>query len=289
MKITNSQGLPQPFVDMAMPDYEYKPKEYRVTSMLKGVREILLTARHREEISEDVSNMMWALFGTAAHKVLERSKEGTNQLKENRLREQFGEYTLSGQFDLYDADTETITDYKTCSVWKVVKEEYEDWEKQMLMYGYMLRQIGFSVCRGEIVAIMKDHSKRDAKRERSYPQYPVRKITFEWDFRDFEKIKNFIENKFDEIRRCENVPDDDLPICEPSERWAKPESWAVKKKGKSRALRVLSSFEEALAWREENGGDDIEHRPGENRKCEEYCSCNEFCSFYKNEVKGVTQ
>lgn len=286
MKITNAQGLPQPFVDMATPEYTYKPYEYRVTTILKGVREILLTERHRDEIVTDVSEMIWALFGTAAHSILENSKEGANQIKENRLREKFGKYTLSGQFDLYDADTETIIDYKTCSVWRVVKQEYDDWERQMLIYGLLLQRAGFGVRRGEIVAIMKDHSKNKAKYEPDYPKLPVKKITFEWDFTDFDRIRDFIENKFAQIDRYENTPDDELPVCTPKERWVQDSKWAVMKKGRKSSLRNLSTYDEAITWKLEHGGDYIEERPGSDRKCEDYCSCCEFCSYYKDTYGG---
>ena len=38
MIITNKLGLPKPLVDMATQDYVYKDNEYRVTSLLKGIR-----------------------------------------------------------------------------------------------------------------------------------------------------------------------------------------------------------------------------------------------------------
>lgn len=286
MIVTNVRNLPMPFVDAAHSDYEYKPNEYRVTTLLKGVREILLTERHRDEITADASEMVWAIFGTAVHSILERGREGVNQIKENRLRETFGEYTISGQFDLYDADTATITDYKTCSVWRVVDGNYSEWERQMLIYGLMLRKAGFDVKRGQIVALMKDHSKSKAKRERDYPKYPVQIISFEWDFTDFEKIENYIRNKLAEIERYKNVPDDELPLCSLEERWAKPEKYAVMKKGRTKSLRNLPTYGEACAWQAEHGGDYIETRKARSPKCEEYCSCCEFCSFYNNEVKG---
>ncbi len=287
MKITNKLNLPQPFVELATSDYTYTDKEYRVTSLLKGFKEAILERRHGDEIEQDVSDMIWLLFGTAAHSVLEKQKEGVNELKETRLKQKFGDYTLSGQFDLYNAETETISDYKTCSVWKVVKSDYEDWRKQLLMYAYMLQEIGFPVKNGEIVAIMKDHSKQKAKTESGYPLYPVQKIEFKFNENDFRDIKEFIEGKFSILSYCETLEDDQIPECTPEQRYNTGDKYAVMKNGRKKALRLLDSAEEAGQWKYDNGGDYIEVRKGEDKKCAEYCSCSEFCNYWreKREIK----
>ena len=57
------------------------------------------------------------------------------------------------------------------------------------------------------------------------------------------------------------------------------------KKGRKTALRVLNSQEEAEEWMAANGGDHIEVRPGEDKKCKDYCSVCEFCNYYRERVK----
>ena len=120
MKFTNQLNLPQPFVSAAESDYRYTPKRYSATALLKGVRQYILERRHDDEITEDVSDMVWAVFGTAVHGILESAQETDTQLKENKLVVDMPNgYQLSGIFDLYDDATGTVTDYKTASVWKV--------------------------------------------------------------------------------------------------------------------------------------------------------------------------
>ena len=75
MIITNKLGLPQAFVEMAKSDFTAEPKTYRVTSLLKGIRETILEKRHADEIEQDVSDMIWLLFGTAVHGILEKQQE----------------------------------------------------------------------------------------------------------------------------------------------------------------------------------------------------------------------
>ena len=54
MIITNKLGLPQAFVEMAKSDFTAEPKTYRVTSLLKGIRETILEKRHADGIEQDV-------------------------------------------------------------------------------------------------------------------------------------------------------------------------------------------------------------------------------------------
>jgi len=285
MIITNNLGLPQAFVEMAKRDYEYEPNEYRVTSLLKGVRETILERRYQDQIEQDVSDMIWLLFGTAVHNILEHHEEGDEEIKESRVKIPIGDYVLSGQFDLYNAKTKIITDYKTCSVWKVIYEDYEDWKKQLLIYAYMLRSIGFPVERGEVIAIMKDHSKSQAKRKADYPELPVKKVMFAFKEEDFTNIEGWLKEKFAEISEAEKLPDEELPICTPEERFNSGDKFAVMKKGRKRAMRVLDSKEEAENWKEQNSGDFIEVRKGEDKKCADYCSACEFCNYYQEQVK----
>ncbi len=282
MKITNKYGLPQAFVSMAESDYQYKPKQYSVTSLLKGVRESILERRHHHEIEQDVSEMIWMLFGQAVHSILDSQEEGTHEFKEEYLRVPIGDYFLSGRFDLYNAKTKTITDYKTCTTWKIIFNDYEDWRMQLLMYAWMLRTIGFDVQIGEVIAIIKDHSKAQAQRKADYPELPVRKISFRFTDEDFEYIGDWLITRFEEIAAAEKLPDDELPLCSLEERFNDGGKWAVMKKGRKAALRVLDSEEKAIDWQKKNGGDFIEHRPGLDKKCADYCRAAPFCSYWRD-------
>jgi hypothetical protein len=284
MIITNKYGLPHAFVEMAKRDYTCEPKVYRVTSLLKGIRETILERRHGAEIERDVADMVWLLFGTAVHSILERQIEADHEIKETRLKVPIGDYTLSGQFDLYNAETKTITDYKTASVWKILFGDFADWRRQLLIYAYMMKSIGFPVERGEIVAMLKDHSKRDAKFKEDYPKFPVKKITFEFTEQDFDETEQWLIERFMEIQKAELLPDDELPICTPEERFNSGDKYAVMKKGRKTAMRVMGSREEAEKWMTDNGGDYIETRPGEDKKCIDYCAACEFCNYYREKV-----
>lgn len=286
MKVTNELCLPKPFVDAATSDYQYTPKRYSVTAVMKGVREAILKRRHDSEIEQDVSDMVWAIFGSAVHGILEHSEETASQLKENWLSVDMGDgYELSGIFDLYDDATGTVTDYKTATAWKVVFGEFDDWKRQTLCYVWMLRQIGFDAKRGEIVAMLKDHSKTKAKADHTYPQHPVYRIGWDFSEQEIEECGEWLRGRFEEIKRAEVLPDDELPMCTEEERWHKADKWAVMKEGRKSAVKLYDSEEEANKRVEEEGDKFyVEHRPGDDPKCRDYCAACEFCQHYRELV-----
>lgn len=288
MKITNELNLPTPFVKAVERDYEYKDKRYSVTSILKGVRETLLTRRHHDKIEQDVSDMIWLILGNAVHSILENSEEESHQLKETKVYIELPNgYVLSGQQDLYDEKLKRIIDYKTGTVWKIIYNDWEDYRMQTMIYCWIFSKLGFEANNADIVMILKDHSKTKAKIDKSYPQHPVYIKHFDFTEKDFEDIEKFLIEKFEEIEKYESVEDDLLPICSPEDRWATATKYAVMKQGRKSAVKLHDSEEEAnnhLANLDNNHY--LEIREGEDKKCIDYCSCCQFCSYYKAKYGG---
>ena len=75
MKITNKYGLPEQLVGKVGTTPHNNPGNVSATTLLKGTKEIVLTKRHWESLEDDVSNRVWALFGTATHSLLEEDGE----------------------------------------------------------------------------------------------------------------------------------------------------------------------------------------------------------------------
>lgn len=283
-------NLPQPFVDAVQSDYKPKDHQYSVTTILNPTRQVILSRRYGDMITQDVSNMIWMLFGTALHSVLENSQEGENQFKEEYLKqnldildEDLKDYYLSGKADLLDVKEKKMIDYKTTSVFKIQKKDFEDYRKQLLIYSWLFRKIGFEVDKAEIVALLKDWSSTRAKVDKSYPQLQVQVIKFKFTKKDFEEIEKLIINKFKELKVNEQVKDEDLPMCTLEERWNTGDKYAVKKKKNKRADRVYDTLKEAEEHLSRVGEKEyeIEVREGKNTRCESYCACHEFCDYWR--------
>jgi len=277
MKLTNKNNLPSAFVNIASEERIYKDKHYSVTTILKPTRMILLEKRYADEIEQDVSDMIWAIWGTAVHHVLEQADE-YNVTEKRYEQEIIDGYYLTGQVDLYNKDTYTIEDYKTASVWKIINEDFDDWHKQGMMYAWLMIKNGYHVERVRFHALLKDWSPSKAKFDRSYPERAIYTYEFEVTTHNLQLIYMFIEDKFQDIIGNEQVKDDDLPMCSEKERWATPTQWAVMKNGRKSAIKLYDSEEEAKT---DTRGDYVEKRQGENKRCENYCLAKEKCKFWR--------
>lgn len=293
MNLTNELNLPEPLVDAVRSNHAYKEHRYSVTEVLGGTCEAILKRRHDREITEDVSQRIWALFGTAVHEVLRRSKGTDTQLQENWMSVPVLDtgYELSGIFDLYDDATREVVDYKTGGTIKWVKQELDDYRRQVLIYCWMLRKLGFEANRGTIIMFLRDWSKLKANHEKDYPQHQVQRATWEFGKEDLTDASAHVLSWFTDVMEQEHLPDDQLTPCSPEQRWHKDDKWAIKKKGRKSAIRVLGSEEEAKAYAEQHGIDlesptySVEYRPGEDTKCKEYCPVKGFCPYYQALMK----
>lgn len=282
MKITNKLNLPTPFVDAVKRDYEYTEKRYSVTSMLKGFREIILTRRHWNEMETDVSDSIWLLFGTAVHKILEQAQEADDELKETKIYYTFPNgYTLSGQQDLYSESQRRITDYKTGNVWKVIMGDWEDYRKQCLYYCLLFRKNGFPCDNAEIVMLLKNWSKTDAKSKSNYPERDVFIKHFDFTPQDFIDAEAEIMSKFNILDDYKDVPDELLPLCTKEERWATDDTYACYKGNSKRAAKLFDNREDAEKYVAEGNADRIELREATDKKCIDYCSCCQFCDYWR--------
>lgn len=98
MKITNQFNLPQTLVDAVSFDAHRTHGDISVTTLIDSPRIFYLKKKHHQDVTQDVSGMIWALFGTAVHSVLERANiktarrnafmEVVNTLKEYSARSQ---------------------------------------------------------------------------------------------------------------------------------------------------------------------------------------------------------
>lgn len=286
MTITNKFNLPQSLVNAVTTERHNAEGCVSATTLLQGVKQIILTSRHWEELEDDVSDRVWAIFGTAVHKLLEESNP--NAFTEEHFEFDVGGKTVTGQVDLYDMEEKCITDYKTASVWKIIYKSFDDWKKQGLIYAWLLKHEGLDVKRCRFLAMLRDWSASEAKKKPEYPQSQIYEYTFDVTKTDLTEIGMFITKKIEDITNAEKLSDNDIPPCSEEERWAKPTTYAVMKEGRKTALKVCNTLGEANTYKSKAGaGCYVEVRPGSSPRCENYCLCCNHCNFYKeNILKG---
>jgi DNA-binding Lrp family transcriptional regulator len=285
MLVTNKHNLPQSLVNAVTTERHNKEGSVSATTLLQGVKQIILTERHWDEIEDDVSDRVWALFGTAVHKLLEECNP--NAFTEEKFEVERGPKTVTGQVDLYDMEEKTITDYKTASVWKIKFQNFDDWRRQGLIYSWLLKQEGLEVKRCRFIAMLRDWTKGEAQRNADYPQSQVYEYVFDVTEKDLSEIEIFINDKVLQIIENEKKSDDEIAPCTGEERWETETTWAIKKVGRKTALKVCHTKAEAEELLPKLGGTEIEERKGQSKRCTDYCLCNKFCNFYKEHcLKG---
>lgn len=291
MIITNKFNLPQTFVNITKrPTYTKGGAHLSATELINSPRIVQLKKLNEERIEVDITEMVWSIFGTAIHGVLEHGRD-ENHLVEERLKVTVDGWNISGAIDLQiiEEDGITVSDYKTTGAWAVMNEK-KDWEYQLNIYAWLVEKVKQKpVKKLEIVAIIRDWSRRDAQNREGYPDAPIKVIDIPlWTFEERENfIKERIHLHSDAYFATE--AGEDLPLCTPEQMWEKQTVYAVRKAGGVRAKAICNSAEEAQAKVVELGkGYEVEIRPGERTRCANFCQVRDFCSQWADyiETKG---
>ncbi len=279
MKITNKFHLPPVIAAALKTNWYDKHDSISATSLINPPRIYYLRRRHADEITEDVSDRIWTLFGSSIHEVLQNTAM-PDTLKEERLFLDIAGKTISGKFDVFDGDI--LTDYKVTSAWTIVfGSRKKEWEQQLNIYAYLLHNAGFSCNKLQIIALLRDWQKSKALQDSNYPQLPISVINLPlWDV---EKQQEFITNRVMRFTAAEKKPDNELPLCTDEERWMSETVYAVKKPNRKSAIKLYKTLEEAEKRAKTEKGGYVETRKGEPKRCKDYCPVKDFCNQYKEE------
>lgn len=271
MKLTNKLNLPQPIYDAVKNDpYSRGDSDESVTGILSPPRVRTLMKQHKDEISEDASDRIFSLCGQVMHGILERSN--TTGIAERRLGIMVEGWRISGGMDAYYAEG-LLQDYKFVTSWKFktpgVPIEYE---QQLNVYAEILRANGHPVTKLQIVGILRDWSKLEAARDPLYPQTQVvvRNVAL-WPS---EKAYKFLVERV----RLHKEAREKLPLCTAEERWAKPDVYAVMKRGRKTAVKLYDDEKLALAHAKTDDALSVVFRRGDSTRCAHYCAVAPFCT-----------
>ena len=281
MKLTNKFNLPQTFVNVIeRPTYSKGKAHISATELINSPQIVQLKHKHWDDIEQDASEMIWALFGSAVHNILEHGR-GENHVVEQRLHAEVNGWSISGAIDLQEMfwDGIVVSDYKTTSAWAVMNEK-ADWVTQLNIYAWLVETAKKTpVTKLQIIAIIRDWSAREAKTRDGYPEAPV--ATIDIPLWTYEERDSFIKHRISlhSEAKFATETNEKMSECTPDEMWEKKTTWAIKKEGGVRAKSVHSTKEEAEAALTK--GYAIEVRDGERTRCNSYCQVSKFCEQFK--------
>jgi len=279
MKIENQLGLPDPIVRAVTNDpYDKEDCDYTPTSLIRPVRIASLSRKWTDHMTEDASDRIFALIGQAIHTIMERA--GTDRyIVETRFYTVIGDKKIGGKIDIYDRETQMLSDYKICSRYVVNDGVKEEWVAQNSINALLMRRNDVPVKAAQIVAIFRDWSKMAAERKNDYPDRQIAILPVPlWPEAETE---TYIRNRI----TAHELGKEDPPICTPEERWERPTRFALMKKGRKRALKLFEREIDALAAADGASEMKVELRPGENVRCLHYCPVVSYCDFGRELVR----
>ena len=137
--------------------------------MIEPPKLVAIREAHQEDLTEDASNMIWSLMGTAMHTVLERagiiSGKGST---EQRLYMTIDDWVVSGQFDYLDSEG-VLWDWKFVSVYEYINGIKDSREKQLNVYASLAAANGMVIRGLRVGFIFRDWSQRAAAAGGFYP------------------------------------------------------------------------------------------------------------------------
>ena len=291
MKITNKYNIPITFLNVLdRPTYSKGKAHLSVTQLLNSPKIVALTKKFEDDIEQDAADMVWSIFGSAVHNILEHGKD-ENHIVEQRIHMEYEGWHISGAIDLQAVNPKGISvkDYKTTTVWAVMSEKIE-WEVQLNIYAGLVEDVKkVPVTDVGIVAIIRDWNRRESLTREGYPEAPIKEIPIRlWSK---EERDAFISSRIALHSACDFALETGgtLPACTPAEMWEKPTVWAVRKTGNKRAHSLYETPELAISAVTELGDNyDIEVRKGERTRCENFCPVNTWCIQYKTSLEERT-
>ena len=270
MSLTNEYGAPDVFVRAVEGDpYTKGEADFSATELLKPPQIVRLTKKHEDSITTDVRDEWWKLLGKGVHNILEQYGEG---LCEERFFAECNGVKISGAIDmLVDG---AVTDYKVTSVFTIQRGLKPDWEQQLNIYAWLLRQNDITATSLTIVGLCRDWIQSRAAVKRDYPQSPIVPIKVPL-WRD-ERQDAFVENRV-RVHTMENT----LP-CTPEERWARGGYTVLGGGLKPRSFDSMNEAANYINQKEKPGRTfSIQEGGAKFVRCESWCSISDHCPQWK--------
>lgn len=319
-KLTNESNLPSPLFYAIKNDTYEARGDISVTTLIDSPYIRLLKKYNNYE--EDAADSIYSLLGQGVHHVVERVGKAHEKGKffpEFKMEldvevEIFGKPTVikvTGTTDLVEKTDEGKTivhDFKTTSVFKCMKSNSGDraWTMQLNFYSAMLYEMAklkekeFIVDELYIHAIIRDWSKMKARFSSDYPKMPVQ--TFRIPKYRHESVMDSLKKRIQIHFETESLfkRGEDINSCNTEERWSRPETWRIVPVGGKRSVRNFEinskqDEQDAIIYLSQKNNEGkpyiLDKQPGEDIRCQEYCSVCQFCKYYKatygNKEKGT--
>lgn len=293
-------------VFLATDDYDHEDDVISATTLLKPIRQIVLTQRlNKDEVVVDISNLVSSRMGTAIHtaiekawlnpskaltdlgyppKVIERIKVNPDTVNkgdipvymEKRSYKQVGKYRVSGKFDFVAEGK--VQDFKSTSVFTYLNQSNA---YKYALQGSIYRWLNPDIITQDTMTIhyvFTDWNKVEAARNKTYPSNRV--LSQEYTLMSLTDTDRYVKSVIDNIDKYKNIPESELPYCTDEDLWRKPTVWKYYKNPNKleRSTKNFNTQSEALIQLvKDNSVGVVKEVKGQVVACR-YCSAFSLCT-----------
>ena len=309
---TNLHKISLPLaVWLANNEYDFEPSEksISVTTLMRSVRQTVLTSRLEASglgNLEDISNLLASRMGTAIHNGVEkawvenaqecleaigvpakvRNKIVVNPSEvsegdlpvwlELRTSKEIDGWNILGCADMIMDGS--VHDVKSTGTFAYLTGSMNNkYRLQLSMYAW-LNPDKITEPMGYIQYIFKDWSKLEASFKSDYPQLPVLQQPI--PLLSSMETETYIRNKIKDLNFYWNSPQEDIPLCSPEDLWAsKPKYQYRVKADAKKASKNFDTMAEANTWAASKGKGFVTYKAGKAKACN-YCAVRDTCNQY---------
>ena len=298
-------------VFLATDDYDYNddPHTISATSLIKPLRQLILSGRVEQEDSPiDLTQMVSSRMGSAIHDAIERAwtsnysgalqilgypKKVIEKVRvnpkpeelhdgvipvylEQRSHKKVGKWTVSGKFDFVGDGR--VEDFKSTSVYTAINKTNDD---KYIMQGSIYRWLNPDLITKPEMAIQfifTDWSAAKARADQNYPQNRIQQRIL--PLKSVQEIDHYVRQRLNQIESYMDAPEESIPLCTDEDLWrSEPVFKYYKNPAKmSRSTKNFDSRQDAYLRLIEDGSQGVVVEvPGQVTACK-YCSAFSICS-----------
>ena len=312
MKYSNTSAVPLSlavFLASDFYDHDHDPNTISATSLIKPLRQIVLSARVPEDMTPvDLVNLVPSRMGSAIHDAIERSWKDNYQIAldhlgypkkviekirinpkpeelqdgqipiylEQRAYKQVGKFLISGKYDFIGDGR--VEDFKSTSAYTAINNTNDE---KYIWQGSIYRWLNPKIITKDEMAIQfifTDWSKAKAMQDPKYPQQRIQQRLL--PLKSFQETDAFVNRKLNQIEQYWDAKEEDLPLCTDADLWRSEPVFKYYKNPEKRA-RSTKNFDNLhdaqLRLIEDGSVGVVVEQPGQVTACK-YCPAFAVCS-----------
>lgn len=201
------------------------------------------------------------------------------------------ERTVFDYIHLYDRQTKTLYDLKSCSTSYYTKPHSRTlWAREANVKAWLLEQNDFPVEQVIAVMVFKDWTRHQQARSSSYP--PTQMELVPLDLHTLTQTELLVTKRVEQHVRAEGG---EQIRCTDADRWKAKDTFCIVRDGfkKNVIKRSLYTIEEAKQWMFDNKtksvNASIQIEPAECKRCLSYCPVAQHCEQWKEEQERLSK